>query len=211
MFFSPLLHATWHGLTPTDLVFPFFIFVVGGAMSFSFKKAIESRCFNWLNIIRRTFLLIGIGVLLNAFPFQISFNDLRFPGVLQRIGICFILTAVLIRFIPTKHLWKTVFVMLACYFFLLNSVASTPYSPENNLVKIVDELVLGQNHMYSGLGFAFDPEGIVSTISATITCLLGFILVQRVQVSQSSENRFESKTSMFIIGLGLGRVDLSHR
>jgi predicted acyltransferase len=80
--FTPLLHATWHGLTPTDLVFPFFIFVVGGAMSFSFKKAIESRCFNWLNIIRRTFLLIGIGVLLNAFPFQISFNDLRFPGVL---------------------------------------------------------------------------------------------------------------------------------
>ena len=90
--YPPLLHAEWHGLTPTDLIFPFFLFIVGISISFAYKNKPKSRS-TYQKIIIRTLKLIGLGLFLSwflpYFPFFKSFESLRFPGVLQRIGVVF--------------------------------------------------------------------------------------------------------------------------
>ena len=89
--YAPLLHAEWHGYTPTDLVFPFFLFIVGTSIVFSYKNK-TANVGTYKKIAIRTLKLIGLGLFLGAFtlsfPFFKDFTDIRFPGVLQRIGSC---------------------------------------------------------------------------------------------------------------------------
>ena len=189
----PLDHAAWHGWTPTDLVFPAFLFAVGVALALSFPRRIDAA--TWLKIGRRTLLLVAIGwgLQLLARPELATF---RFPGVLQRIGICYALVASLAILTaardadgqrsqrPSVLLAAALFALLL-YSALLLLVAVPGYgpgqlSPEGNIAGYVDRLVFTTAHIWRGGTDAagnvvYDPEGLLSTIPALANVLFGML------------------------------------
>jgi predicted acyltransferase len=173
--YAPLLHAHWNGATPTDFIFPFFLFIVGAAMFYSLKQARLSNTIPWFKIIKRTALLFLIGLVLNIYPFTSPAEDWRVMGVLQRIALCYFFAAILIIKIPTKTLIITSAGLLIFYWSLLVFGSAEPYSLENNVVRKIDLLLIGASHLYQGTGVAFDPEGLLGTLSATVTTLSGYL------------------------------------
>jgi predicted acyltransferase len=176
--YAPLRHASWHGCTPTDLVFPSFLFISGVAMWYSLRK------FNFefsgpalFRIIRRVALIFAVGLFLNIFPrFARDYDTLRIMGVLQRIALAWGLGAILVLLIKKNYIWVATAVLLFGYWALMYFMGgSDPYSLEGNYARIVDLAVFGENHLYKGFGIPFDPEGLLSTLPATATVLLGFM------------------------------------
>jgi predicted acyltransferase len=177
--FPPLLHAPWHGCTPTDLVFPSFLFIVGVSMWFSFKKFEHGLDRVALaKIGRRSFLLVFIGMLLAYYPFfNKHIETLRLPGVLQRIGVCYGIASVLCVGLKPRMLIGSAAGLLLGYWAVMYYFAlpgTDPYGLENNAVRVLDRMFLGDAHIYKGEGIPFDPEGILSTFPAVVTVLLGW-------------------------------------
>ena len=202
--YGPFLHAQWHGLTPTDLVFPFFLFVVGASMACSLRGRIQGSGLPWVSIIKRSFLLFFIGFILQIIPFDQAPDTWRVMGVLQRIGLCFLLVAIMIAIVKERWLLLTGVIVLIAYWLILLSAGQAPYSVENNLVRHVDIAILGSAHLYQGKGLAFDPEGLLSTISASITVLSGYLVC--VKVLQQKTNK-QQILHLLIVGavlLGIG-------
>lgn len=170
--YAPLLHADWHGATLTDYVFPFFLFIVGSALFFSSRKPVAPLA-RLTKIVRRSALIFLIGVLLNAFPFTGSLSELRIPGVLQRIALAYLLAAPIALFFSWRSRLVIMAVLLLGYWALL-ACASDPYSAEGSLVRTLDIWLLGSEHLWQGKGFAFDPEGVLSTLPAIVSVLLGY-------------------------------------
>ena len=195
--YAPFLHADWHGLTPTDLVFPFFLFVVGASMACSLKGQIEKSGLPWISVFKRSFLLFMIGFILQIIPFDQAPDTWRIMGVLQRIGLCFMLVAVMLAFVKEKWLLLSGTIILVAYWLLLLSAGEAPYSLENNLVRHIDMAVLGNNHMWQGKGLAFDPEGLLSTIGASITVLSGYLICSTILINKSDKRQI-----MNLLGLG---------
>ena len=171
--YQPLLHAQWDGFTFADIVFPAFLFVVGGAMFYSLRRT-KPDADTFIRIARRSALLVLIGILLNWFPFTNALTELRLPGVLQRIGLCYGIAAVLVLLLKRRYLPWLVITLLVLYWLLLQLGSAQPYSLESNLVRQVDLYLLGANHLYQGFGVAFDPEGVLSTLPAVTSVLLGY-------------------------------------
>lgn len=172
--YAPLLHADWMGWTFTDLVFPFFLFIVGASLYFSQKgMASLSRSQQLTKILRRSLLLILLGVLLEFYPFIVALEELRLPGVLQRIGLAFGLAALFVTCVPPRFNWLVIGLILLSYQLLL-LLSPDPYSLQHNLVRQVDLWVFGEAHLWAGKGIAFDPEGLLSTWPAVATVLSGF-------------------------------------
>jgi predicted acyltransferase len=172
--YSPLLHADWHGITPTDFVFPFFLFMVGSALVFSIKGLQQLNRFEQTKkIIRRTVLLFLIGVLLSAFPFTKELDGWRIMGVLQRIALAYAISAFIVLYLGFIGRMIVSLVVLVGYWALLN-ISADPYSLEHNLVRSLDLNLLGANHLWQGKGIAFDPEGLLSTLPAVVNVILGF-------------------------------------
>ncbi len=176
--YAPLRHASWHGCTPTDLVFPSFLFISGVAMWYSLRK------FNFefsgpalFRIIRRVALIFAVGLFLNIFPrFIRDYDTLRIMGVLQRIALAWGLGAVLVLLLKKNYIWIATAVILFGYWALMYFLGgSDPYSLDGNFARTVDLAVIGENHLYKGFGIPFDPEGLLSTLPATATVLLGFM------------------------------------
>lgn len=170
--YSPLLHAKWHGLTPTDLIFPFFMFIVGASLFHSMKKVVTGHV-PWIKIIKRTCFLFVIGLLLNIFPFVTDVNDWRVMGVLQRIGICYGISAILICILNKKQL-ITINVLILIGYWLVLLLVNNPFTLEGNLVGQVDNLIFGSRHLYQGFGIAFDPEGVLSCLPSITTIFAGY-------------------------------------
>lgn len=177
--YQPLLHAQWDGFTFADIVFPAFLFVVGAAMFYSLRRA-KPDAATLLRIAKRSALLVVIGILLNWFPFTTNLAELRLPGVLQRIGLCYGIAAVLVLLLKRQHLPWLVISMLVLYWLLLQQSAEQSYSLEYNLVRQLDLYLLGANHLYQGFGIAFDPEGLLSTLPAVTSVLLGYYAAQQL-------------------------------
>lgn len=171
--YAPFLHADWHGATPTDYIFPFFLFIVGSAMYFS-NRASQGVAYSarTIKILRRTLLLFVIGLLLNAYPFTGDLDHLRILGVLQRIALAYCLAAFII-WLPGLYRFIVSAVLLLGYWGLLNLVPE-PYTVAGNLVRQIDLAVLGADHLWQGKGMAFDPEGLLSTLPAVVNVILGF-------------------------------------
>ncbi|CAL2102000.1 Heparan-alpha-glucosaminide N-acetyltransferase [Tenacibaculum sp. 190130A14a] len=179
--YPPLLHAEWHGLTPTDLIFPFFIFIVGVSITLAYQHKKASRTI-YKKIFIRSAKLIALGLFLNwfipYFPFFESYETVRLPGVLQRIGIVFCITSFLYLNCTTKTLLHISFWGLVGYFIVLNyvplpngevpSLARVP----NNWANYIDVQLL-DNHLWKP---DYDPEGILSTIPAIISCIIGVLI-----------------------------------
>ena len=203
--YSPLLHADWHGVTPTDLVFPFFLFIIGSAMFFSFKKSnFAASPEQFKRIIKRGFIMFFIGFMLNVIPFTTSIDDWRIMGVLQRIGIAYAVAACLVLILNRSGVFIASAVMLLAYWALLMSVGDGALTLDGNIIRQLDLAVLGANHMYSMRGIAFEPEGLLSTIPAIVNMLLGFELTRYLTSIADKKSSVIKLTLIGGLAIGFG-------
>jgi predicted acyltransferase len=180
--YAPLLHAEWNGCTPTDLVFPFFLFIVGVAITLSRKAG------GWQPIVWRGVKLILIGWFLSGFPFY-HLATLRIPGVLQRIGLCYMFAALLYRALrqsvgtageeSERRIGRAIAVVAAVLLvgywgivMLVPGASGTAgdMTPEGNVGAVIDRALFG-GHIWK----VYDPEGLLSTIPAIGTTLVGLL------------------------------------
>jgi predicted acyltransferase len=203
--YAPLLHAEWHGLTPTDLVFPFFLFIVGISIYFSYKNK-PNEVSTYQKIAVRSLKLIGLGLFLGWFlpyaPFFKDFSALRFPGVLQRIGLVFFFSAILYLNSNWKVLLGITITILIGYWLFLGFVTlpdgqlPTFDRASNNWAMYIDSNILG-NHMYKD---DYDPEGLFSTLPAIATCVTGILIGKLLDGFKSAKLLFV--IALILLGLG---------
>jgi predicted acyltransferase len=202
--YPPLQHADWHGYTPTDLVFPFFLFIVGCSIAFAYNnKKADGQTYRKITV--RTLKLIGLGLFLGAFtlsfPFVKELSTIRFPGVLQRIGLAFFFAAIIALNANWKVILGVVAVLLFGYYGLMGFVplpdgaAPSFERVPNNWAMYIDTLVLG-SHTYKP---DYDPEGLLSTLPSIATALIG-VLAGRFLLRKDSGNK---ALTMVLAGAGL--------
>lgn len=175
--YAPLLHAPWHGCTPTDLVFPFFLFMVGLAISLGRPKVGEARAMVMKKVAKRSAYLFLIGLFLNAFP-CFDFGTLRILGVLQRIALVFLVIAMLHQYFSFKtQIWIGICLLIDYWGFMtlipVPGVGAPNLEVGTNFAAWLDNIMLS-GHMWSG-SKTWDPEGILSTIPAVVTGLIGMM------------------------------------
>lgn len=200
--YGPLGHSKWSGCTPTDLVFPFFLFIVGVSMWFAFRKFDHQFTKPVvIKVIKRAFIIFGIGLFLNALrpvdSFSEFFTHWRIVGVLQRIGIAYGIGSLICLYFDEKKVKWIAGILLVGYWILL--AFSGGFSLEGNLVRKIDILLLGTNHIYHGYGVPFDPEGLLSTIPAIVTAILGYFTGKII--TTSSDNKTIVK-QLLLKGIG---------
>jgi len=205
--YAPFLHADWHGYTPTDLVFPFFLFIVGTSIAFAYQKK-KATSSTYKKIAIRSLKLVGLGLFLGAFtlsfPFFKDFADIRFPGVLQRIGVVFFFTAVLFVNFNWKTLLGICVVLLIGYWLLMGyvpveGIESTFERAPNNLANYIDVKVLG-THNYKP---DYDPEGLLSTLPSIASALTG-IFTGLILTSK------RKKKELILVGLGVAMLAVGY-
>jgi predicted acyltransferase len=204
--YAPLLHADWHGWTFTDTVFPFFLWIVGVSLTLSFARRVErgdDRTRLLLHVLRRSALIFGIGLFLNAVP-RFDLSTLRIPGVLQRIAVCYLAAAAIFLFTRTARariLW--IVGLLAAYWVLMMTVGGGVLTPEDNLSSRIDRLLLS-GHMYSQTK-TWDPEGTVSTLPSIATALFGVLcgMLLRARLSPAEKTAWMLFTGNLLIFAGL--------
>lgn len=178
--YSPLRHAEWHGWTPTDLIFPFFLFIVGVAIPLALGRRVgggERRAAVVAKILRRSVIIFALGLLLHAVP-DFDFASIRIPGVLQRIAVCYLVAALLFLRTGWRAQAGLVVVLLVSYWAALMLVPVPGFgpgnlSPEGSLAAYVDRAVLGP-HIWRAAR-VYDPEGLLSTVPAIATTLIGML------------------------------------
>ncbi|MEN7550803.1 heparan-alpha-glucosaminide N-acetyltransferase domain-containing protein [Rapidithrix thailandica] len=208
--YAPLRHASWHGCTPTDLVFPFFLFIVGISISLAYtkrKKAGVSPSSMYGKIFSRTAKLILLGLFLSAFtiafPFFKDWEAIRIPGVLQRIGLVFMVASLLFLHCSWRSI-LLIFVGLLVGYWALMSFVPVPgageanYEPTTNLAAWLDRLLM-EGHLWKK---AWDPEGLLSTLPAIGTALFG-ILIGKILLQKSLT---EFQKIQYFLGIGLGGI-----
>jgi predicted acyltransferase len=223
----PLEHAQWHGWTPTDLIFPFFVFTVGTSLAYSFRKYVQGRRIApsvYWRITRRTVVLIFLGLLPGILDRLIDywgggsttldFSTLRITGVLQRIAVVYFLTSLLVLFVPVRAQVVIAGVLLVGYWAVMGLLPNPGQyernlSPDGNVAGLVDRAVFTPPHMYTydsttgTLSEMTEPEGVLSTIPAIVTCLLGYwtgLAIQRGGVNYD--------TVVLLLGCGAMGVEL---
>lgn len=179
--YGPLRHAEWHGWTPTDLVFPFFLFIMGVAMTYSFGKRRRDgadRGTLLRQAARRAMVLFALGLLIHAFPwYNVDLSTLRIPGVLQRIAVAYLAASAIVLYTGLRGQVVATAALLLGYWALLALVPAPggtagDLTPDGNLGAWVDRTVLGTEHLWSQ-SRTWDPEGILSTIPAIASVLFG--------------------------------------
>jgi len=198
--YPPLRHAEWHGWTLTDLVFPFFLFIVGVSLSFSLSKRMAQGAqpfMLYFKIVKRSLIIFALGIFLALVPcFDLA--TLRIPGVLQRIALCYLFSSLLFLKVETKGRAAIAFSFLALYWLLIKLVPVPGYGAgildyEGNLCAFIDTKLLG-GHL---LKPDFDPEGILSTLPAISTALLGTLGGDWLR---SSRGTFTKTAGLFVGG-----------
>ena len=210
--FSPLAHASWHGCTPTDLVFPFFLFAVGNAMSFVMPKLQNAGAAEfWSKIIKRTLLIFGIGLFLNWSPFVKwidtglvfkPWENVHILGVLQRIALCYFFASVIIYYGKSRMALFIGMMILVIYCVLSFALgaAGHPYSLSGYFGNAIDFNILGISHIYKGEGVPFDPEGLTSTLPAIVQVIFGFLVGEYIQLKGKN---FEMLAKLLLTGVVL--------
>lgn len=214
--FAPLKHAAWNGCTPTDLVFPFFLFCVGVAMAFSFAKYEDGLNKKSVGkLLKRGVLIFLVGLGLNAFPFyptslnpEMTFGEnylywlqhLRIFGVLQRIALCYMLGGIIALWLKgPKKIGIALVALLAIHWIVLWAFGGEGWSTlEGNISGAIDIAIVGENHVYHGFGIPFDPEGLLGVISGSGTVLLGYLIGHLIR---HTESKIEADAKLYTIGL----------
>jgi predicted acyltransferase len=211
--YSPLLHADWHGFTPTDLVFPSFLFAVGNAMSFvmpRYQTMTQAQVLG--KILKRTLIIFAIGYILFWFPF-VTWNEshelvgkplatTRIFGVLQRIALTYCFASLLIYYFNWQRALVISIIGLLVYWavLVLFGEPGDPFSLTGNAVLKLDTWFFGANHLYHGEGIAFDPEGLLSTLPAIANVTAGFAAGYFLQ--QQGKN-YETLAKLLLISCAL--------
>ena len=201
--YPPLRHAEWHGWTPTDLIFPFFLFIVGVSVSLALSKRIEradSSVSLYTKIFRRSLILFSLGFALRLL-FRFDFTHLRIPGVLQRIALCYLVSALIFSKVEIKGRVAIILFLLFGYYLAMKLFPVPGYGAgvwdyQGNLCGYIDTKLLG-GHLYTP---QFDPEGILSTFPAIATTLLGTLAGDWLR---SSKNVFRKTGGLLASGLVL--------
>lgn len=217
--YGPLLHAPWHGFTPTDLVFPSFLFAVGNAMAFVMHKyEAQGNGVFWRKTLKRTFIIFLLGYLMYWFPFFREAADgglelrpigeTRILGVLQRIALCYFFASIVIHFGSKKFaVWFSVFALvgywIVSYFF---GNAPDPYTMTGNAGMKLDLLLFGESHLYHGEGVAFEPEGLLSTLPSIVNVIGGYLAGDFIR---KYGNSYETIAKLMIAGAALMFVALT--
>jgi len=178
--YPPLRHAEWHGWTPTDLIFPFFLFIVGVAIPLALSRRLpggQPRSSVVTKILRRSTIIFALGVLLHAIP-NFDLATIRIPGVLQRIALCYLVAALLFLWTGWRVQVGLAIALLLGYWALLTLVPVPGFGegrldPEGNLAAYVDRALFGQ-HVWRAAR-VYDPEGLLSTLPAIVTTLAGVL------------------------------------
>jgi predicted acyltransferase len=186
--FAALMHADWHGFTPTDLVFPSFIFAVGNAMAFVMPKFQKGAPQYFLKkIAKRSIIIFLLGFLMYWFPFMKwdeagqlvgkSISETRIFGVLQRIALAYFAGSLIVYFVEGKRILGVSVVLLLSYWAMMMLMGNPngPLSIEGNFVYKLDHILFGDNHLYKMNGLPFDPEGLLSTLPAIVNVLGGYL------------------------------------
>ena len=201
--YSPLEHASWHGWTPTDLVFPFFLFIVGVSIALALSRRAEaagSRRDLYVKILRRAAIIFALGLFLNGFPF-FDLSTIRIPGVLQRIAVCYLVASVIFLNTDWRKQAYVAAALLLGYWALMTLVPVPGFgagdlgSKEANLAAYVDRAVFGP-HVWRHAK-VYDPEGLLSTLPAIATTLAG-VLTGRLL--RSGRDPHEKVSAMFVAG-----------
>jgi predicted acyltransferase len=186
--YAPLEHAPWHGWTPTDTIFPSFLWIMGVAMTLSFARRVEvggDRGELFRHVMRRAVIIFGLGLLLAAFPFGLlpthhfSLAKMRIPGVLQRIALCYLCAGAICLWVGKRGQIAWVVGLLTGYTLLLKFVPVPGYGAGHlneavgNLAWWIDSHLLAGHTWRGAPAPGFDPEGIISTLPAIATVLLG--------------------------------------
>ena len=198
--YAPLRHAPWDGWTPTDLVFPFFLLIVGVAIPFSLGKRrdVGSGVLGLLwRIFRRAFVIFGLGLILNGFP-DYELAKIRIPGVLQRIALCYLFASLIDLIAGVRLKIAAVVILLVGYWLAMTLIAAPGHSAgdlsrEGNLAASVDRAVL-PGHLYKA---DYDPEGLLSTIPALATTLIGVLAGHWLR---SGRTGYEKNAGLFFAG-----------
>ncbi len=220
----PLLHSQWNGVTPTDMIFPAFLFAVGIAITLSFSSRIR-RGYSTARLARhvliRSALLFLIGLAINGFP-DYNLHTIRIPGVLQRIALCYLCGSILYLGILRAFggestsrkprvavLASITILLLAGYWLLLKLVPVPGFGPGRldslgNLGAYLDRSIFGVRHLWAygttpGYGVTFDPEGLLSTIPAIATLLIGILTGEWLRTDRSP-----GRKALTFAGVGLG-------
>ena len=198
----PLGHAEWHGWTPTDLIFPFFVFIIGVAIPLAFARRVEkggSKRDLYLKIIRRTLIIFALGMFLAGFPY-FELSTIRIPGVLQRLAVCYLFASVI--FLNTKVRTQLIITaaLLIVYWLIMTRLhtpgfATGDLSKEGSVASFVDRVIFGP-HIWKQ-GKVYDPEGLLSTIPAIATALFGVLTGQWLRTNKSG---YEKVAGLFVIG-----------
>lgn len=218
--YAPLRHAQWNGLTPTDLVFPFFMFIMGISTAFSLRRYdFHIRGALTRKILFRSLLIFIIGILIDRFSAlcwgvagdswsrgiaaAFDTSNIRTLGVLQRLALCYCATAFLGALFSKKTLILIICIFLAGYSIVLLLCDGFDFT-ENNIIGIIDRTILGEGHMYHehafGRSLALDPEGLLSTIPSIAHTLIGF-LAGRMIIATKDVNRM--MINLFLIGTSM--------
>ena len=173
--YAPLLHAHWHGCTPTDLIFPMFLFIVGVSIALALNPRVErgdARPALARTVLARAARIVGLGLLLHLCAWwAFDLAHYRVMGVLQRIGLCFGIAGLCALWLPARVQWGLLIALLAGYAVLLAGGGS--YEPYVNLASRFDSQALGVHVYQMEAGRGHDPEGLLSTLGALATTLLG--------------------------------------
>jgi len=221
--YDPLEHAPWHGLTPTDLVFPFFLFAVGNAMAFVMPKMeAGGNNFFWKKVIKRTLIIFGIGLFLSWWPFfkwdgdHLIFRQwadpvnpkagVRIMGVLQRIALCYFFASVIAYYLKPKKAFLVGAILLLLYWMIcVVANPSDPYSLGGWFGTEYDVKILGLRHIYqqeilNGQKVPFDPEGLMSTVAAVVQVIFGYLVGDYIQKKGKNP---EMVNGLFVAGVAL--------
>ena len=217
--FVPLEHAAWNGLTPTDLVFPFFLFMVGVSIALSLGKyspaaplplakgtALRKVVVRSVKLFLIGLLLTFSGPLLRGKPIPEILEGLRIWGVLQRIALCYLLAALISLYVRPQHLWRVIAGLLVAYTAIL-LLGNGYAADETNLACIIDRALVGPSHVYAHS--PVDPEGLLGTLSAVAHTLIGVVVGFMIKKASPLSDRLVCIFSL-ATALSLGGYLLSY-
>jgi len=205
--YAPLKHAEWHGWTPTDLIFPFFLFIVGVSITLAFARRVEAggsqRDLLW-KTAKRSIIIFGLGLVLAGFPY-FNLATIRIPGVLQRIAVCYFFASVIFLWTTVRMQGLMAAALLVAYWMLMISTPVPGYgagdlSVDGNLAAFIDRTLLA-GHIYKP---NYDPEGIFSTIPAIATTLCGVLAGHWLRTSRTPLDKVRGMVVAGVVGVLVG-------
>lgn len=226
--YAPLRHAEWHGWTPTDLIFPFFLFIVGVAITLSIQSRIGVNTINTIHkkIFKRSLIIFLLGLFLSSYPFGIPFTaegwadfsfssvtetilSVRIPGVLQRIALCYLATTLLVIHLNRREQYYVAGGLLMVYWAAMMLIPHSSgirgdLSMEGNLARQIDLALFSTENIYSVKGIPFDPEGLLSTIPAIATTLSGVFVGNLLRSHYSPREKLIFLVFGGLVGIAMG-------